>query len=214
MKWLCIFLIISYHHGFAQSSSDPTANTGEYIGISGSPYFLKDWSEGVIRFTSGKVTDKFKIRFNSAQNRLILEFNGSAFAAESKVNEFVIYTRKKKDSFLFRKGFPSIGNSNKETFYQVLETGQVTLLRLPIKEIIEEKSIYGPKPTRHYQDLDEFYLLVNGTMHKVDKDIKSIEDILSDRWQELKSYISEHQLRMTTMEDLTKVVKKYNELTR
>jgi hypothetical protein len=105
MKWVCIFLIFSYHHGLAQSSSDPAANTGEYIGISGSPYFLKDWSDGVIRFTSGKVTDKFRLRFNTAQNRLILQFNGSAFAAESKVNEFVIYTKNKKDSFLFRKGF-------------------------------------------------------------------------------------------------------------
>ena len=213
MKWLIVLLIFPYL-GFSQSSSDLGTNAGEYIGISGSPYFLKDWSDGVIRFTSGKVTDKFILRFNTAQNKLILQFNGSAFAAESKVNEFVIYAKNKKDSFLFRKGFPAIDKYNKETFYQPLETGQATLLRLPLKEIVEEKSIYGPKPTRHYRDVDEFYVLVNETMYKVDKDIKPLEDILSDRRQDLKNYISEHQLRMTSLEDLTKVVKKYNELAR
>jgi hypothetical protein len=210
MKILWILLLAGFS-GLAQSpEGTPTGN--EYGGISGNPYFLKDWSDGIIRFSSGKVTDKFKLKFNAAQNRLLLQFNGSTFAAESRVHEFVMYTRNKKDSFVFHKGFPGTDRGNAETFYQVLEQGQATLLRLAAKDIVEEKEMLEGKVSRRYQDVEFFYILRDGAMHKVDKDTSPVPDILTDRREELKSYISEQQLKMRTAEDITRVVKKYNEL--
>jgi hypothetical protein len=123
-----------------------------------------------------------------------------------------MYTKNKKDSFVFRKGFPATARTNAETFYQVLDTGRATLLGLYIKEIVEEKSIYGPKPTRHYNDLEEFFVLLDGTMHKIDRETKPLSAILSDHWPELMSYIAEHHLKLTSAEDLAKVVRRYNEL--
>ena len=103
MKIVWILLFIA-SHSFAQTSATGSPSTGEYEGIAGNPYFIKDWSDGVIRFSSGKESNKFKLKFNAAQNRLLLQFNGSTFASESKENEFVLYSRNKNDSFLFRKG--------------------------------------------------------------------------------------------------------------
>ncbi|MBC7828785.1 MAG: hypothetical protein H7122_13630 [Chitinophagaceae bacterium] len=211
MKILWLLLLLGYH-GFTQTGEESKTNAGDYEGISGNPYFLKDWSEGTIRFSSGKVTDKFKLKFNVAQNRLLLQFSGSTFAAESKVSEFVMYTRNKKDSFVFRKGFPGTDRGNPDTYYQILETGQVSLLRLAIKDVVAEKEILASKLSRHYFDVDQYYLLQNGAMRKIDKDTTPLQDILADRREELKTYISEQQLKMRTAEDLTKVVKKYNEL--
>lgn len=211
MKILCWLLLLGYH-GFAQSFEGSKSGTGEYEGISGSPYFMKDWAEGIIRFSSGKATDKFKLKFNTAQNRLLLQFNGSTFAAESKVSEFVLYTRNKKDSFVFRKGFPATDRGNAETYYRVLETGHVSLLQLSAKDIVEEKEVVATKTSRRYQDVDLFYILRDGIMYKVDKETAPLQDILVDRRDELKNYISENQLKMRSAEDLSKVVKKYNEI--
>lgn len=210
MKVLWLLLFVGYQ-GFAQNN-DKSKSFGDYDGVSGNPYFLKDWSEGIIRFSSGKVTDKFKLKFHSAQNRLLLQFNGSTFAAESKVNEFVMYTKNKKDSFWFRKGFPDTERGNEETYYQVLETGPVTLLKLAAKNIVEEKDILSTKPSRHYEDVEQFYILRDGVMYKIDKETARLQDILIDRKEELNNYISEQQLKMRSAEDFTKVVRKYNEL--
>lgn len=211
MKILWVFVLLSFQ-GFAQITEGTKPNSGEYEGISGSPYFNRDWADGIIRFTSGKVTDKFKLKFNTAQNRLLLQFNGSTFAAESQVKEFVMYTKNKKDSVVFRKGFPASDRGNVETFYQVLENGKVVLLKLSTKDIVEEKEILASKLNRHYQDVEQFYLFRDGAIHKIDKDTMPLQNILTDRQEELKNYISEKQLKMRSAEDLVKVVKKYNEL--
>jgi hypothetical protein len=209
---ILLFLLLFSLNLFAQTNEDQKANSGEYVGVSGNQLFLKDWSDGVIRFSSGKVTDKFKLKFNIAQNRLLLQFNGSTFAAESRINEFLMYTKNKKDSFVFRKGFPDTDRGNAETFYQVLEKGKVTLLRLATKDIIEEKEILASKVSRHYRDVEEFYLFRDGVMNKINKETAPVQDILTDRREELKTFISEQQLKMRSPEDLAKVVKKYNEL--
>src|SRR5688500_16843421 len=115
MKLLWLLLLPSYGafaQTFPQSNETVKAKAGDYIGVAGNQFFLKEWSDGVIRFTSSKVSDKFKLKFDAAQNRLLLQFNGSTFAAESKINEFVMYTRNKKDSFVFRKGFPTTDRGN------------------------------------------------------------------------------------------------------
>ena len=207
-----LWLILLFSVGAVAQTDEEKLEAGEYAGVSGNPYFIKDWSDGVIRFTSGKVTDKFKLKFNAAQNRLIMQFNGAAFAAESRIQEFVMYTKNKKDSFLFKKGFPKTERDDNETFYLMLERGAATLLRLATKDIVQEKELIDAKVSRHYQDVDLFFLLRDGVMHKVDTDNNPVQNILSDRRDELKNFIKEQQLKMRTQEDMVKVVRKYNSL--
>lgn len=211
MKILWLLLLTAYT-GLAQTTEGSKPASGEYEGISGNPYFMKEWSDGVIRFSSGTVTDKFKIKFNAAQNRLLLQFSGSTFAAESKITEFVMYTKNKKDSFVFRKGFPETERGNIETFYQVLEKGQVILIRLATKVIVQEKEMLASKLSRHYQDEEEFYLFHEGTMHKINRETNPLQNILIDHRDELVTYIAQQQLKMRSADDLVKVVKKYNQL--
>src|SRR5262245_40829425 len=105
--------------------------------VTGNPYLLKDWSDGVVRFTSGRVMNQFKLKFDCLKNMLLLQFNGSAFATESKVQEFVLYP-KKSDSILFRRGFPVTEKTNDATFFNVLLQEKVTLLRLVARNVIQE----------------------------------------------------------------------------
>lgn len=206
-----LFFLIGYY-GFAQTGETANAGSEKYESIAGSPYFMRDWADGVIRFSSGKVTDKFKLKFNVVQNRLMLQFKGSTFAAESKITEFVMYSRNKSDSFVFRKGFPDSDRGNRETYYRVLEEGRVTLIELTAKDILEEKEILSTKPSRHFRNVEQFYVFRDGTMNRIDKEKNPVENILSDKQPELKAYIAEQQLKMRSAEDLIKVVRKYNEL--
>ena len=205
---------------FGSASAQTTENTGTtndppiYNDVSGSPYIVRDWSDGVIRFSSGRVTDQFKIKFDCITNRLMLLFKGSSFASESKVREFILYNKSTagKDSMVFRKGFPATKKANEETFYQVLAEGKTTLLCLHIKQITEEQQIASKVIYRRIRDEQEYYLVKNGAMTILPSDKSSIIEMLNDQSEKIQQFISEQQIKFRNTEDFRKLVVYYNSL--
>ncbi|WP_143774395.1 hypothetical protein [Niastella vici] len=181
--------------------------------ISGNPYLLKDWCEGVVRFTSGRTVNQFKLKFDCLKNMLLMQFNGSAFAAESKVQEFVMYP-KNKDSLLFRRGFPQTDKTSESTYFQLLWQGKASLLRLPARNIIEEKQIVtvNGRISRRMEEVEYYYLYQNGALTLLPADRVALPEQFSDKKQPVAEFIAAHQLKMHSPDDFVQVVKKYNEL--
>jgi hypothetical protein len=198
----------------AQSQVDNPNNdiNGE---LYGNPYIIKDWSEGLVKFTSGRIVNQFKLRFDCVRNQLILQFQGSTFAAESKVKEFVMYTNsgKKKDSLVFRKGYPAIDKGNENTYYQVLLEGKTQLLRLIAKNVVEEKELIASARARgRLEEEEKYYLLKEGTMILLPPDRAQILNALPGQATALAQFITDNNLRFRTQADYIQLAKKYNEL--
>jgi hypothetical protein len=216
--WWCLLLIGQLSiakQAFTQNGLEDAATPKDDIhsGVFGNPYLFKDWSDGVIRFTSGRVLTQFKLKFDCLKNQLLLQFQGSTFAAESKVKEFVLYkSGKQKDSLLFRKGYPAAEKATEETYYQVLFEGKIALLRLFAKNIIEEKQSIPATTTRRLEDAELFFLLKDGIMITLPQDRNDLPKIFPDKSELLSKFIAEQQLRMRTAEDFIQVAKKFNEL--
>lgn len=208
--WWCCLLLVQQCVG-QEDAGSLQKTPSSYHGVMGNRYFIADWSDGVVHFTNGRVMKQFKLKFDCLQNQLMLQFEGSTFAAESRVKEFVLFSKNHKDSFVFRKGFPPAGKANSETFYQVLVEGKVILLKQIVKIIIEEKQIIEPNVHRRLEEEVNFYVLREGDMHKVNSEKNALSEILSDRSDQLKDYIATNQLKMRSAEDLIRVVKWYNE---
>lgn len=181
---------------------------------SGSPYLFKDWMDGVVVFKSGRVMKQFKLRFDCARNRLMLQFEGNAFAAESQVKEFVLYTqsRKKKDSMVFRKGFPPVDKCGPDTYYQVLLGGKTVLLRLFTKVVVEEKQLVNAGSHRRLEDEEYYYLLQDGVMINLPRNKEDLVDKLPVQADGLKQFVAQQSFRMDKPEDFIKIISKYNEL--
>ena len=195
---------------FSQTSSSPQVTSSEMYG---NPYLFRDWSAGTVKFTSGRIVNQFKLRFDCVRNQLLLQFQGSTFAAESKVQEFVIYTNKKKDSMLFRKGYPAIGNGTDNTYYHVLLDDKVHLLRLVSKNIIEEKELIASGRLRgRLEDVEKFYLLKNGVMVLLPQDKEQLLIALPEQANVLSQFIADNDLRFKTPADYIQLAKKINEL--
>ena len=216
MRWLLTIGLLFYVS--SASSQTPAGDNGDkptnFSDVAGNPYLFREWSDGLVRFSSGRVLNQFKLKFDCAQNRLMLQFNGSTFAAESKVSEFVIFQKngRKTDSLVFRKGFPNIGRATAETYYQVLCEGRATLLQLFNKNIIEDKQLGAMSMNRRYQDEDKLYLLFNNTMTEIVREKNALLELLPDQADALKHYIDVNDLRMKSAADITRIVQKYNEL--
>ena len=220
MRFILLFLMVLVLENFLYSQTPIEAESKRsdkapnFSDVSGSPYLFKDWSDGLVKFTSGRQLKQFKLKFDCVKNQLVLQFQGTSFAAESKVSEFVMIPKfgKNDDSIFFKKGFPAIGRGTTETFYQVLVEGKASLLHLHSKNVIEEQQFGGTSVYRHFEDEERDFIFVNNEMFQVDRDKQSILTILPDKAPELKNFINENDFRMRSPEDLKRVVKKYNEL--
>jgi len=207
MKHIAWCLLLLCQCALGQSTKEDELNT-----ITGNPYLFKDWCDGVVRFTSGRTLNQFKLKFDCLKNMLLLEFNGNAFAAESKVQEFVMYP-KKKDSLLFRRGFPSTDKTSENTYFQVLLQDKASLLRLIARNIIEEKQVVSNgRVNRRLEEAEFYYLLQNGAMTLLPADRTELPEKFGDKKEPIAAFIVAQQLRMHTPEDFVQVMKKYNEL--
>jgi hypothetical protein len=213
----CFYLLVIVNSALAQSNdgSENSSKSPDYSNVTGNPYLFKDWSDGVIRFSSGRVMKQFKLKFDCAKNQLLLQFNGTTFGAESKVNEFEMYPKgNRRDTLIFKKGFPAADLATGETFYQVLTTGKVTLLKQISMNIIEEKQVVTSTGSlfRRYEEVRKYYLLRDGAMSRINDEKGAFIELLNDSTGEINKFIAANQLRMKTEEDYLKVVKKYNQL--
>ncbi len=213
MKIILWCLLLMAQQGLAQNS-ESAINDEQITNASGNPYLFKDWMDGVVLFKSGRVVKQFKLRFDCARNRLMLQFEGASFAAESQVKEFVLYTqsRKNKDSLLFRKGYPATGKNTEDTYYQVLVSGKAVLLRLFTKVLIEEKQMVNANNHSRLEDEEFYYLLQDGVMTNLPKDKEELLKKLPAQPDELKQFVAQQSFRMEKAEDFVKIITKYNEL--
>ena len=207
MKHILWCLLLLSQSTLAQTSDTDISGDD----ISGNPFLFKDWCNGTVRFTSGRVMNQFKLKFDCLKNQLLLQFNGSAFAAESKIEEFVIYPKtKSKDSLVFRKGFPATEKGSEHTFYQVLFRDKVQLLRLFFRNVIEEQKLVvsGGRNHRHMEEAEQYYLLQNNSLTLLPANRAD----LVGKFPQLAEFVASQQLKMRDAEDFVVVVKKYNEL--
>lgn len=212
MKHITWCLLLICQCTLAQTTNDPSFNTAE---LSGNPYLFKDWYNGTVRFSSGRVLNQFKLKFDVFKNQLLLQFEGTAFAAESKISEFVIYPKSKsKDSLVFRKGFPDSDKGTEHTYYQVLFADKVQLLRLFGRSIIEEHSLVvaSNKQHRRLEEAEYYYLLQNNNLTLLPANRTELVAAFPEKKEQVAEFINTQQLKMRNPEDFVKVVQKYNAL--
>jgi hypothetical protein len=208
MKHLGWCLLLLCQCALGQTSKEEELNT-----ITGNPYLFKDWNDGVVRFTSGRVMNQFKLKFDCLKNSLLLQFQGSSFATESKVQEFVMYP-KKKDSLVFRRGFPVTDRTTDQTYFHVLVQGKATLLRLIARNIIEEKQLVSVsgRVDRRMEEIEHYYMLQNGQMTLLPGSTKDLPNLFSDKKEAIAQFIAAKQFKMHDPADFVAVINKYNEL--
>ena len=201
---------------FAQTTDQIASGDDQptYHDLSGSALLLKDWAPGIIRFSSGRTTNQFKLKFDCVANKVLLQFNGSSFSSESKIKEFVIYPKgfNSPDSMVFRKSFPATAIANEETFYQILLADTVSLLKLMVKNIDEERQIASKVVYRRIKDEEKYYYLENGKMILIPNDKNLVADIFPEKKDQIREFISARQLKFRGQSDYIELINYYNSL--
>lgn len=214
---LLLFFLIIVYPSFTQiinlgnENSALTDIKGEpflekkFIDIDGHPFLNDSWQLADVLLTSGLAYKDINIRLNI-------------------VNQQVHYlTKDSKNEWVIGKGliksikFPT--GHTYEIFYdekgsqlicEPLVTGKCKLLRLDMKNIVEEKMFNSATVTKKFVTETNYYLFIKNRLEKIKKSKKDILGLVSDRSVEMEKYIISTKNKCKTQAELIALIEFYN----
>lgn len=173
--------------------------------ISGSPFYLEDWTDGVLVTESG---DSYKtvLKFDAYKNQLVVPGKDDEPAlVTSAVKTFSL------GDLAFAKGFPAYGKATDKTFYQVLNVGKAVLLKRQTRTVLEERDISGVVVAHKFENGTEYYLYKDNKMTSISPTKVAILAALADKPQ-MADYFKTNKVNFKSDADLGKVFIYYNTL--
>ena len=188
-------------------------NVKKYENVDGTPYVVDRFIKGSVIFANNKMAKDINLKFDEVANLLVFKNDkDQEFAFVSEVKEFKMPYTDNNIPYpgLFRNGFPSSKETTDKSFFEVLNDGKVKLLRHTSKKHLLE--IEAIKRNKIIEKKDRYFVLKDGVLIQIEKGNKPVMDIMSDKSDLVKKYISENSLNLKNDPDLMDVFDYYNKL--
>lgn len=186
--------------------------------IEGSPFFHGEYCTANLKVRNGKSYNGIRVKLNLQENLVIYDAgDGKEMVAVTPI-ERILFTdcSDLSKNAVLQTGFPPVDAQTVNSFYQLLDSGRLQLLKhigINYKDI----KYYGSnQTTRVFTQKETFYVYSpeKGIRKIAEKDNSSVIALLGDHIQELAAYVSANDLRCKKEEDLQKLVRYYNGLVR
>ncbi len=183
--------------------------------IEGTPFFSNDYCTARIKLRKGKTYNGIKVKLNLQENLVVYDMgDGKEMAATSAVEKIFFYDCKDSlKSKTFVSGFEPIDQQNENSFYQLLDSGAVLLLKYFQISFRDTKYYGSPNTTRVFEQKEIYYASVPGKgLLPLKKDNASVLAVLSDQQISLRKFMVANDLKCKKEEDLVRVVRYYNKV--
>jgi len=176
--------------------------------IDGNPYLSRDFMDGMFILNDGK---EFRgpLRYNIYAQEIEFETPQGDICTFSDPGDVKVITINDRN-FIYAPD----NATGKKTYYEVLLTGEVSLL-CHMNVIFEQPQSAGPyqsaRPPRFIQKPDRFYLMTGENITPVKK-ISKMLTVFPDHQDELTQYIKNEKINMREAEDVLRVVRYYKSL--
>jgi hypothetical protein len=184
-----------------------------YVNLKGSPYFVNDWSKGVIKQSNGQSIKDVEVKYDQLQDELIFkDVNGQELGFAVPVVEFKIdyVVNGLAKSSLFRNGFEPFRGSTELSYYEVLYNGQLKLAKKNTKRVEEYREYNSAITTKSIIERTKYYYYTTNKLSEFNADNKSILKAFGESATPLLEYIKENKLNLKTEEDLIKMFNFYS----
>ena len=150
----------------ADEVSGRPIHSAMHTNVQGEPLLFKDWQKATVHFDNGEKLKNLDVRYDLIDDVLFFKAaNGQVYYFKHKVTEFWLHTEGK--DMHFKAGLPAVDGQSASNYYEVLVEGPVSLLKMR-KKTIQESQVYGSSTAqRLIHDVENLYIYVNGSMHKV-----------------------------------------------
>lgn len=163
--------------------------------IKGSPFLNDEWLNGTIYGLDLKKMAQVKIRLNTNGNQVhFLDMKNIELVVDkSKIKKVAIYDELNADSIYFENGFSDTkAELSKSTLVQVLNMGEVLLLKKHTNNVVKKDSLFGAISVYYFAPMFDYYLKnENNIVQKLKKfDINTLSAILPNK-QIITNYLSQ-----------------------
>jgi len=180
-------------------------NTEGYEGIEGSPYFNNDWLPATVIFASGTEGKVEFARYDLFLDQLFFTDSKhlEEFAFTDPIRAFTIR------GAVFQNNFPSIGNFDKSSYFQVIAKGKFSLLKKE-ENVMGERTAVGTPSVRYIKKNVRYYVYDGAKMMLVKLDFKSLAEALATKKENLEQYAKEHSLSLKDDLDLKNIFEHFS----
>lgn len=185
--------------------------------IQGSPYYSDTYCRANIKVIKGKTYTGIEVKLNLEDNRIIYKIaDGKEMEAIVPI-EFIEFTDclDNGNPVIFRSGFPAVDNQTYAHFYQVLDSGNVQLLKFRKINFTDQKPYGSGSVLRKYEVNTSYYAYSPGKgMVPLGRGNEQALQALSDKKSQVNNFISDRNIRMKKEDDLVKLFSFYNSLSK
>lgn len=189
-------------------------NNAKYIAIvEGSAYYNEAFLNGKIILSGGKVYDSLRLRLDLVDNTVHYLAPGDEELIATTPVRSIIFTGPvfKTETRFDNADFIKTTAKVEKGWYQLLDTGVVTLYKRYLKSIKENKP-YGSATVEQIITTSGYYYILLNTVFTPIKKIKQLPDMLQDKKTELTEYINSRSLTGKSDKDYTELIAYYNSL--
>jgi hypothetical protein len=189
-----------------------------YEKIKGSPFLKSQWHKASLFDQNGKLVGRYDVRLNLVTHELhFMDKNGLELAANDNLASKVLFedtTHQNKSPVVFDNSYVPINNmyNNNRKYAESMNAGEYCLLKVQIRTAIEGDSLFATRKKYYFTDRVDYFLGINKKVERLKKLQK--ENILpflpnSDK---LKKWVKENNLRLSSEEDVIRLLDYCNEL--
>jgi hypothetical protein len=236
MKFMVVFLFILLHQMTAEAQT-PNSNASvrlattvfldEVFGkpfnpsvnsdISGSPFINNNWKYSTIKLTDGRYFENVPIRLNIFNQTVhYLSASGKELVADDGIISEIRLTDTAVNGDLsmhtYRNGFNPVDNNNRNTFYEIIVTGNSQLLLCRKVKLAETETLGTNEPVRQFVPYQEYYVCAGENIIKCKRNSSFFLNLFADKKDAVNKYIEQQHLKFKSEKDLKLVVDYYNSL--
>jgi len=207
---------VSWDDQFVIVDKDGGAFHSYYEGVDGHPYFIEKFMDATIGLSTGAVYKGVKARIDLYKQEIHFKMpsDSERIALPGLITEIIFYDTLGSSihSYTFQSGYPEVDNLKRDTYYQVLSDGKVTMLKSSIKKINKSKNEMSGEVSSQFDTYEDHYLYIKYEMKRVKKDKEYLLNLLTDKRKEMEAYAKDQKVNFKSMDSIKKLVDYYNSL--
>lgn len=186
--------------------------------IKGSAFYDPAFSPSQITLKSGAVYTGIATKINLFTNDIYYLSSDSTqlVAGKGAIKKVILYQNKhsKPDSVIFSCGYPSINHNDENTIYEVLVSGEASLVKLTMKFLTDDQTLTATPEDKKFVENTDYYVAISkkNIIEKWKKGKDFITGILNDKGSAIQKFIDDQNLKCKSLEDTERVIEYYNQL--